>query len=284
MKGSSCLFIILLLISLVIVGIILSFYILSNQFIVNYKKTIAQHCENEKVEWNKTFIPFTTKYQPENAAMLNELCYNVTRMNCPDMKWNKPSQFDITTPITGISPNNNSRNLYGYALSSKSLDVNIIAFTGTFSIDEWESDFDFKQVVLGNGKVHRGFNSIYTNVKDAIRKFIQKNPKKMLIVTGHSLGGALAVLGSYDLADLDADVVMYSFASPRVGNNEFVNNFNSKVKHKYRVYNTSDIIPTVPFPVMKGDIYTHVDNGIPFTLNLGSDTRNHIQAYTIFLN
>ena len=284
MKDLTCLFIMLLLVAIVIVGIILSFYILSNQFIVNYKKTIAQRCENEKVEWNSAFIPFTTSYQPKNAAALNELCYNVTRMNCPDMKWIQPSQFDKTIPITGISPNNGSRNLYGYALTSNTLDVNIIAFTGTFSIDEWESDFDYKQVSLGSGKVHQGFNSIYNNVKDAIRGFIQKNPKKMLIVTGHSLGGALAVLGSYDLADLDAGVVMYSFASPRVGNNEFVKDFNIKVTHKYRVYNTSDVIPTVPFPVMKGDIYTHVGGGIPFTINLGSNTRNHIQAYTLFLN
>jgi predicted lipase len=41
-------------------------------------------------------------------------------------------------------------------------------------------------------------------------------------------------------------VTMYNFGSPRVGNKQFAEIYNQKVKDSWRVVNQRDIIPTVP--------------------------------------
>lgn len=72
------------------------------------------------------------------------------------------------------------------------------------------------------------------------------------MVTGHSLGGALATLCAYDVAHLDwkggkkAPVVAVTWASPRVGNKAFKESMNEMVASHVRVANKGDIVPTVP--------------------------------------
>ncbi len=77
-------------------------------------------------------------------------------------------------------------------------------------------------------------------------------------VTGHSLGGALATIAAMDIAEKDklrTLINLYTFASPRVGDNEFADKFNQftsgdnkKIK-AFRFANSEDIVPKVPFPV-----------------------------------
>lgn len=83
-----------------------------------------------------------------------------------------------------------------------------------------------------------------------------------MIVTGHSLGGALATLCALDLqfnffSAEPERIVLYSFGSPRVGNSAFRQSFNRRVSNSYRVVNGMDIVPAVPRP-WQG--YRHVDN------------------------
>ncbi|MDJ0574536.1 MAG: lipase family protein [Xenococcaceae cyanobacterium MO_234.B1] len=79
-----------------------------------------------------------------------------------------------------------------------------------------------------------------------------------IYVTGHSLGGALATIAAMDIAQKDklrTPINLYTFASPRVGDNEFADKFNQfasgdnkKIK-AFRFANSEDIVPKVPFPV-----------------------------------
>ncbi|XP_031740822.1 uncharacterized protein LOC101204368 isoform X2 [Cucumis sativus] len=112
-------------------------------------------------------------------------------------------------------------------------------------------------------QVHSGFLSAYDSVRMRIISLIKKAiyynddraepPVKWHVyVTGHSLGGALATLlalelSSSQLARHEAiTVTMYNFGSPRVGNRQFAEIYNKKVKDSWRVVNHRDIIPTVP--------------------------------------
>ncbi|CAB78397.1 putative protein [Arabidopsis thaliana] len=123
-----------------------------------------------------------------------------------------------------------------------------------------------KRVVIafrGTEQVHSGFLSAYDSVRIRIISLLkmtigyiddvtEREDKWHVYVTGHSLGGALATLLALELSSSQLakrgaiTVTMYNFGSPRVGNKQFAEIYNQKVKDSWRVVNHRDIIPTVP--------------------------------------
>lgn len=89
------------------------------------------------------------------------------------------------------------------------------------------------------GNVHSGFKMILMGAWEAIVKQLETIDGP-LYYTGHSMGGALAVLA----ASLKNPQAVYTFGSPRVGNDDFVN----ATKHIkiYRVVNPRDIVAVCP--------------------------------------
>eukprot|EP00468_Gymnochlora_sp_CCMP2014_P005615 CAMPEP_0167748258 /NCGR_PEP_ID=MMETSP0110_2-20121227/4742_1 /TAXON_ID=629695 /ORGANISM="Gymnochlora sp., Strain CCMP2014" /LENGTH=854 /DNA_ID=CAMNT_0007633261 /DNA_START=108 /DNA_END=2669 /DNA_ORIENTATION=+ len=72
---------------------------------------------------------------------------------------------------------------------------------------------------------------------------------KKILITGHSLGGALATLAAFDLKNRytgEYDVRMINLASPRVGDYRFSEVFNVLVPHALRVVYSRDIVPGIP--------------------------------------
>ena len=76
-----------------------------------------------------------------------------------------------------------------------------------------------------------------------------------LTITGHSQGGALAILLRAYFEHLPNGVISeknrfrtYAFANPKVGNKEFVNSYISKCKKgtNYSIVNVKDVIPKMP--------------------------------------
>ncbi len=66
-------------------------------------------------------------------------------------------------------------------------------------------------------------------------------------MTGHGLGGALAVIAATDIKQLyqNADAV-YTFGQPRVGNDQFASYYSKTVPETYRIINYADIVPHLP--------------------------------------
>ena len=115
-----------------------------------------------------------------------------------------------------------------------------IAFRGTTCEDMMQNLFIFlKKIPFGNGPeeamAHSKFIPAYFCVRDKIMRFIKQNPASEIIITGHSLGGALATLCAYDVANnfKDSAIKCVTFASPRVGNKKFAKTFNKRFKKKY---------------------------------------------------
>ena len=91
------------------------------------------------------------------------------------------------------------------------------------------------------------YESIRDELKDVIRLILDENPGVSVYVTGHSMGGALAVLAAYDLAvNFSIKVNMYNFGGPRVGNPSFRQHYDSFVPMSFRVVMDGDIAPGWP--------------------------------------
>ncbi len=94
------------------------------------------------------------------------------------------------------------------------------------------------------GRVHRGFYDEYVKVIPSIKEALTKHDKKgtkTVWVTGHSLGGAMAVLVA---AELQPNGGLHTFGQPRVGNKEFLNCVSELSYYRYR--NNNDLVTAVP--------------------------------------
>lgn len=176
-----------------------------------------------------------------------------------------------------------------FGFIAESQDKIVVTFRGTRTFKDNESDQDLYQVpypfVKNAGKTHRGFTSIYESTRNQlIRELTKLSTTKRLFVTGHSLGGALAVLAAFDIAvnTRFKNTFVYTYGSPRVADPVFASQFNRCVKNSIRIFNVHDIIPTLPEqaylpPFTKnGLFYQHVDKKVSLSFQLNSlPVRNH---------
>ncbi|GJN31463.1 hypothetical protein PR202_gb19863 [Eleusine coracana subsp. coracana] len=103
-------------------------------------------------------------------------------------------------------------------------------------------------------QVHAGFYSSYNNtlLRPAIMNAVHKARKLYrdinIIVTGHSMGGAIASFCALDLAINfgSNDVHLMTFGQPRVGNAAFASYFAKYVPNTIRVTHEHDIVPHLP--------------------------------------
>lgn len=67
------------------------------------------------------------------------------------------------------------------------------------------------------------------------------------MVTGHSLGGALASLASIDIKNsFGITPKVITFGQPRIGNQNLANYLSEMIPKTYRVINYADIVPHLP--------------------------------------
>ncbi|MBR8837491.1 MAG: dynamin family protein [Stigonema ocellatum SAG 48.90 = DSM 106950] len=122
-----------------------------------------------------------------------------------------------------------------------------IAFRGSENIVDWLTNFQFIQAenFIGQGMVHSGFTNLVDDYYSEIEKIIEiKNNNKnlRLLLTGHSLGGAIAILMATRFSPSIVEAV-YTYGAPRVGDEVFVKSY--KPLH-YRVEYGNDIVPHLP--------------------------------------
>lgn len=123
----------------------------------------------------------------------------------------------------------------------------VVAFRGSEKkVDDWLTNVDGDPIALDNNAlVHSGFYSSVSNptVAQKISRVIDEGyPRLPLYFTGHSLGGAWALLASAIHAPSRVGAC-YTFGAPRTANYDFF--FPLKVP-VYRVVNSADIVPRLP--------------------------------------
>lgn len=140
--------------------------------------------------------------------------------------------------------------------------VIVVAFCGTKDFHNALTDCDVLPISVSQLperndppiKFHRGFygafESIRVEVFQQIKAFREKfGANTPIYFTGHSLGGALAMIAQYDwLLSYEEKTNLYTFGQPRVGNREFARIYNSALKAcSYRVRDKEDGVPLVPW-------------------------------------
>ncbi|KAJ7616927.1 alpha/beta-hydrolase [Mycena polygramma] len=137
----------------------------------------------------------------------------------------------------------------------------IVAFRGTFSLEE--AIIDAKIYLLPvdlpdrmpqpQTRVHRGFWNAYEDIGEdlfvIVRAELEKFPTYRVVVTGDSLGGAIASIAAPLLKAALPDMMLklYTFGQPRVGNGLFARYVEQKVGEEniFRAVHTSDGVPTI---------------------------------------
>jgi hypothetical protein len=129
----------------------------------------------------------------------------------------------------------------------------VLAFRGSdpVTLQTWLTDVVVRLVEREHyhGRVHLGFSSALKHTWNSIERLIDRVDGKPLFLTGHSMGGALAVLTACRLAKIDRPpTAIYTFGSPRVGDRTFCAGYTLPT---YRIVNRLDLVPEMPVASLK---------------------------------
>ncbi|CAN1149935.1 unnamed protein product [Linum perenne] len=154
------------------------------------------------------------------------------------------------------------------------------------SLQNWVEDLYWKQLDLDypgmpDAMVHHGFYSAYHNttirsgILKAIRKAKQYYGELGIMLTGHSMGAAMAAFCALDLVvNREAEhVQILTFGQPRIGNAVFASYYKNLVPNAIRVVNGRDIVPHLPpyYSIFPRKTYHHFAREVwLYNLELGS--------------
>jgi triacylglycerol lipase len=161
-----------------------------------------------------------------------------------------------------------------------------LIFRGTVTDHEWFHNLLVRLTpypIPGFGNVHDGFLQTYTLFQKEIEETLGgMDSGTRLFVAGHSLGAALATIALPDIeARMGWDAAgLYTYGSPRIGDNAFVAAFNRRFeKESFRIENTSDMVGAIPPPApiagKVGGFFSHVETPVAFTVQAEDLVKNH---------
>lgn len=126
----------------------------------------------------------------------------------------------------------------------------ILSFRGTEpeNIGDWVSDIQIKKTKTVKGHIHKGFLKAWIDISAEVCCEIDNlvdDIVRNVWITGHSLGGALAIISALSLQTPLAGI--YTFGAPRVGDKKFAKQFDERFKDRtYRLVNNCDIVTRTP--------------------------------------
>ncbi|KAJ8539517.1 hypothetical protein K7X08_013769 [Anisodus acutangulus] len=242
-----------------------------------------------RVDLDKTIKIGDIRYSPHVSIMAAKLSYENEALNRTVVQHNWQMHFLGLHNFWNAYEEQYSTQATMFQDLSEDPNLVVVAFRGTgpFYANAWITDIDLSWYDLeGMGKIHAGFMKAlglqkpigwpkdiinqegqeqnnntkqfaYYKIREDLKKILSKNEKAKFIVTGHSLGGALAILFASVLILheeewlLDKLEGVYTFGQPRVGDEQFGNFMMEKLKKfdvKYfRYVYCNDMVPRLPY-------------------------------------
>ena len=198
-------------------------------------------------------------------------------VNCAYTQFLQPDAWKSPQGFVGLTPALSSKEYWKFGPLSEAIEQHLptpivpssFGFTGTIGTDvfvvirgtktplEWFDDFAAEPVpflAAGQpwGKIGRGYKRIFDDLGPQIIQALGAyrhggGSLDTVYVTGHSLGAALAHLAAATIAqEFGVKPITYTFSGPRAGDSVFGAAMQGAGLETWRMFNTEDIVPTVP--------------------------------------
>lgn len=202
-------------------------------------KPIAKHLDRLYAEWDSE-EPATWPVA-ETLALFCQIAYQPP-VDAKD-SFQKLGVDSVETVVDG--------SMVGYVIAVA--DVTVVVFRGTDDNFDWFCNLNSLTIPTPQGPIHRGFHGSYLPLKPQIMKLVDRQRPKHLWLTGHSLGGALAVVCAHDLIDNERRELrgVMTFGQPMVAGEQLAVHLDKVLLGKFAHFvNGSDIVARVP-PFLK---------------------------------
>lgn len=157
-----------------------------------------------------------------------------------------------------------------------------IGIEGTTKFTQWLSYFAAHNLVFPWGKecgfgIFEPFWLLSQWAKEIIAQRIHK--ENQIILCGHSLGGAIAMILARELFEKGWKVVTYTFGQPRAGTTKFAETYLAPL---FRLWETNDPVPKTPIRVDFREM-AHAGTSIELESPIGVFQAHFIQNYVNYL-
>jgi hypothetical protein len=201
--------------------------------------------------------------KPEEEALLCANASNVIYGTADDPVGKVASQAAMSalgfSQFVWIDLTTIFKDVCAFVVSSS--EYHLLVFRGTKIPQDWMEDLACTPVRFdwvfsggpGIGEIHAGFGHCLSDGLTAVTSALSSRDfSKPLLITGHSLGGALAALSGACFGVLNVSVptvsAIYTFGQPRIGLHDFCNTYSRILANKLvRFVNKQDLVPRVPF-------------------------------------
>jgi len=133
-----------------------------------------------------------------------------------------------------------------------------VAFRGSVDISNWilnlktvRTDYPLCSGCSVHIGFNQGFNSVKSQVEANLNSLLALYRSAKIVVTGHSLGGALGVMAAAHIQNVYKNVdQLYTMGQPRVGNDKFAQFMTTFIPNTFRVVNYADEVPHIPQSIL----------------------------------
>ena len=246
-------------------------------------------------QWVKSGSPLDFDWQPVNACEITN-DFKVSDYEFITLIWSTftyenalGAKKTVTEPFGSIVKSTVDGNLFLVFRGSKS--------AADFLVDVETSPVSYLAKTLNPPpgiQVGKGWYSVYSGLRESLLASFQsmRGENKLLTITGHSLGSALATLAVPDAVANSLRVRHYNSASPMVGLLSFkayyeslkaIDSTSPGWQKTFRLVNAADSVPK--FPESPAG-YVHVGTSVAFNADYGSEKKIHdpccSYAYAIY--
>jgi len=187
----------------------------------------------------------TSEFFLQNAPWKNTLA---------DYEFHDESASASGLALTGSYLAGRTRDTQLFIVSNS--DVVIAAVRGTTGLEDLMQDLKVYPTLMDSGtdlgRVHSGFWQQYLIARKKLQEYVGRteHKEKPILLTGHSLGGAVATLLAAHFG-ATRKVMLYTFGSPMAGHPSFIRYCESVPKFPhFRYANVADLVPTLPSPAL----------------------------------
>lgn len=143
--------------------------------------------------------------------------------------------------------------------------VVVVAFRGSeMNLGDWLGNIRAFRTDRSYGSVHKGFLHAFFDAREKIEQELQavSTKNKQLVITGHSLGGALSLIAAAEWKTLYQVSEVYTFGQPAVGGRSFNRSMQGLIPKYLRYVYKRDIVARLP------PLYRHLKSKVALPISV----------------